>query len=123
MLNTQLKTALKGIKSNKIFSFVNISGLTIGLAACMIVATVVINDLSYDRQWSKSADLYRILTLIHAGKAGSGIMPYGFSGLGPALKKNFPDVVSCAAISRYPQSFQMDDNPSNLVSLEALVAD
>jgi hypothetical protein len=54
MLSTQLQTAFKGIKSNKTFSFVNIFGLTLGLATCMIAATVIIDALSYDRQWSKA---------------------------------------------------------------------
>jgi hypothetical protein len=41
---TNLRTALRSITRNKVYSSINLLGLTIGLASCMIVATVVIDE-------------------------------------------------------------------------------
>ena len=78
--NNQLKTAFRAITHNKVYSSINILGLTIGLAACMIVATVVIDDLSYDRQWKNSARLYRVVTVDRKGEGLYNRTPHTFVG-------------------------------------------
>lgn len=99
MIKNYFKTALRTITKNKMYSFINILGLTIGLCACMIVATVVVDDLSYDKHWSKGDDLYRIISV---NKMGDGLYDrFGssFTGVGNALKNDFPEVQAVAELS------------------------
>ena len=69
MIQNYIKTALRLLDRNRSYSFITILGLTTGLWACMAVATVVLDDNSYDSHWSKSKDLYRI---VQVNKMGSG---------------------------------------------------
>ncbi len=91
MFKNYFKSAIRNLIRNRMYSFINILGLTIGLTACLLVATVVLNDLSYDRQWTNGKNIYRIVSLNSRMK---NIERFGQSltGLGPALKQNFPEV-------------------------------
>src|SRR5690606_7067628 len=97
MLNNYLKIAWRNIIKNKLHASINIIGLTIGLWACMSVATVVIDDLSYDTQWSKGGQLYRILTQCNGGGENNKIAQT-CSGLSEALQENFPEVEAVSGI-------------------------
>lgn len=99
MIRNYFKTAWRTITKNKMYSFINILGLTIGLCACMIVAAVVMDDLSYDKHWSNGDDLYRIISV---NKMGDGLYDrFGssFTGVGNALKNYFPEVQAVAELS------------------------
>jgi putative ABC transport system permease protein len=92
MIKNYIKTAWRNLTRNKVYSFINITGLTMGLTACLIVATVVLNDLSYDRQWSKSKQVFRTVSITNNNLDKGERFARAFSGLGPALKKDFPEV-------------------------------
>jgi putative ABC transport system permease protein len=92
MLANYFKIGFRVLIKNRGYSSVHLVGLSIGLWACMMVATVVIDSLSYDRQWARSKDIYRIVTL---DKRGEGLYErgsYSNSSLAPELKKNYPEV-------------------------------
>ncbi len=123
MFKNYFKTAWRNITTNKVYSLINILGLTIGLGACMIVATVVIDDLSYDRQWSKSDDLYRIITINRMGADLYDHWASSLAGLGPKLKNEFPEVKAAAGISNYKRRIKLNENNPNGVEISALQAD
>ncbi len=52
MISNYLLSALRGIKNQKLFAFINIVGLSIGLAACTLIILFVQHEFSYDRQFS-----------------------------------------------------------------------
>ena len=123
IVKNYIKTGLRTIAKNRIYSGINILGLTIGLCACMIVATVVMDDLSYDRQWTKGNELYRINTI---NKMGDGLydkFASSFTGLGQALKKDYPEVLAVAELSIQKQRLKLDDNNPNGIEVTALKAD
>ncbi len=120
MLKNYFKTALRVFNKNRLYSFITILGLTIGLWACLVVATVVIDDWSYDKQWSKSADLYRVVMI---NKMGEGLYDKSESsllGLGPELKKSFPEVITSSPVSQYPLRLKLNDNDPNGVAVSRL---
>ena len=100
MLKNYIKTAFRTISKNRVYSFINILGLTIGLWACMIVATIVIDDLSYDRQWSRANDLYRIVTVNKMGDGLYNRSGSSWAGLPPELEKNYPEVFFSTTVHR-----------------------
>jgi hypothetical protein len=55
-----LLIAWRNLKKNRVFSFVNILGLAIGMAACLLILQYVSFELSFDRFHANAADLYRV---------------------------------------------------------------
>ncbi|HEV3324517.1 MAG TPA: FtsX-like permease family protein [Puia sp.] len=116
-------TAVRTITRNKVYSIINILGLTIGLSACMVVATVVIDDLSYDRQWKNSPRLYRILTV---NKMGDGLYDRfnaSFTGVCTRLASDYPEVKAVACLNNRKDRFRLSDTDPNGVEVQVLNAD
>ncbi|WP_117883511.1 ABC transporter permease [Aureibaculum luteum] len=97
MLKNYLKIAWRNLAKNKMHSFINIIGLTIGLYASMLVITVVIDDLSYDIQWNKADRLYRVLTKFDGGGENDKF-PQAMTALNPAMKENFPEIEAVSSV-------------------------
>jgi putative ABC transport system permease protein len=98
MFKTNFKIAWRSLWKHKAYSLINITGLSTGLLACLIVATVVIDELSYDTNWQKGNNIYRIIQQNSQIK-GSKFMASTFSGLGPSLKKDIPEVTGYCRMS------------------------
>ncbi|MGD9160858.1 MAG: ABC transporter permease [Desulfobacteraceae bacterium] len=70
MLKNYITTAINNLIKNRLYSAINIVGLAIGLAACIIIALYVKDQYSYDKQWKNSDRIYRVnMTLTLPGKA------------------------------------------------------
>src|ERR1700733_7060101 len=65
MLRHYLVTALRNFARHKLYSFINVAGLSIGLACAILIALFVRDELSYDRWIPDSANLYRIELTFH----------------------------------------------------------
>jgi len=91
MLKNYLKTALRNLWKNKGFSAINILGLAIGVATCLVILLYVVDELSYDRYNLKADDIYRIDEEIkfgdnhYDGTDAPALM-------GPVFAKTFPQV-------------------------------
>ncbi len=91
MLKFELKIALRKLLKSKLYTTVNVLGLAVGLAACLIMASIAMDDFSYDKQWPKANQLYKIIG-VQSVNHGTAEMPNVYSGLGPELKRVFPEV-------------------------------
>ncbi len=60
MLKNYIITAINNLLKNKMYSAINIVGLAIGLAACIVIALYVKDQYSYDNQWKNSDRIYRV---------------------------------------------------------------
>lgn len=60
MFKNYIKTAWRSLKRNKIFSFINVFGLSVGLACCMLICAYVYSELSYDRYPAQADQIYRV---------------------------------------------------------------
>jgi putative ABC transport system permease protein len=60
MLKNYLKIAWRNIVGNPLFSAINIIGLAIGLACCIIITLFVRYELSYDKHWDNAERTYRV---------------------------------------------------------------
>ena len=60
MFKNYLKVAIRNFSRNRLFSFINIFGLAIGIASCMIITMWVQRELSYDRFHEKADRIFRI---------------------------------------------------------------
>jgi putative ABC transport system permease protein len=98
MLKSYLTTAWRNIRKNKVFSFINIIGLSIGMAACLLILQYVNFELSYDQFNKNAADLYRVYNdRYQNGK----LIQHGtitYSGIGKAMQDDFPEVIAHARV-------------------------
>ncbi len=62
MIKNYFKTALRNLRRNKIYSFINIAGLSIGLACAMLILLYVKDEVSFDRFHNNVANIYRVVT-------------------------------------------------------------
>ncbi len=66
MLKNYLITALRNMLRHKLYSFINIGGLSLGLAACLMIFLFVENELSYDKLWADYERIYRLEGTFHS---------------------------------------------------------
>ncbi len=91
MLKNYVKTAWRNLMKHKTFSFINIAGLSIGIAVCFIIMMYVQNELSFDR-FNKNAD--RIVRVVFKADINGGkifeanVMP----PVAQAMKNDYPEV-------------------------------
>lgn len=99
LLTNYLTSAWRNIFKHPLFSAINILGLAIGLASCILIALFVRDELSYDKFWSNADNMYR--THITFNVPGRDPMKIAMAP-GPvihALKKDFPQVTYAARLS------------------------
>lgn len=91
MLQNYFRTAWRNLTRNKVYSFINIAGITIGLAAFWLIGLYVGDELSYDRSFTNADRIYRIAQ--HASwEGGSMNLALNPPPLGPAITEKFPEV-------------------------------
>jgi len=94
-----LKIAWRNIKRYKGYSFINIFGLAIGLACCILILLWVQDELNYDRFHTNADDLYRIVTEFHKTEPLTHYWPV-CAPLAPALREEYPEIVKATRFSR-----------------------
>ena len=93
MIKNYLKIAWRNLLRYKIYSAINITGLAIGLAVCMLIVLYVGHESNYDR-FHKNADrIYWIQTKLKLG-GDSVFMPYLNYSAAPMVSQREPSVES-----------------------------
>ncbi|QQL51453.1 ABC transporter permease [Mucilaginibacter ginkgonis] len=71
MLKNYFKVALRNIAARKLFSFINVLGLSIGISAALVIYLIVEHDLSFDKFHSDRHRIYRVVSnFIYMGNPG-----------------------------------------------------
>ena len=91
MLKNYLKVAIRNLWKNKGFSAINIVGLSVGLATCLLIMLYVMDELRYDRFNKKSDRIYRVDGDIQFG-GNHFILAVAPEPMGPTLKKDYPEI-------------------------------
>jgi putative ABC transport system permease protein len=95
MFKNYLKVAWRNIVRHKGYSFINIFGLAVGMAACLLILLFVKDELSYDRYNQKTDRIFRMTAYLRFGglEGNIGSVP---APLAAALKQEFPEVLETA---------------------------
>lgn len=89
MLKSYLKVTFRNLKKQKVFSFINVAGLSVGLASAIIILLWVRYEISYDK-FHKNADrIYRVIGSYRDREIQDPFMP---GPLGKHLKDKYPDI-------------------------------
>ncbi|MBL0183371.1 MAG: ABC transporter permease [Chitinophagaceae bacterium] len=97
MIKNYFKVAFRNLWKNKGYSAINIFGLAIGLATCLLITLYVTDELSYDRFIKSSERIYRINSDIRFG-GGDLHMTQTSDMMGQLLKKDYPQVEQYARV-------------------------
>lgn len=101
MFKNHIKIALRNLVKFKGYASINIAGLAIGVAACLLILQFVLDEFSYDIHHVNSENIYRVDTHFFLGdknhKSGSTPSPLAW-----AMKKDFPEVVESTRIYKVP---------------------
>jgi len=97
MLRNYFKIAWRNLQKHSAFSFINILGLAIGMAAFWMIALYVTDEWSYDRYNARAGRIFRVVQ--HATwKDGKYDLAITSAPYAPALKADFPQVEQTALI-------------------------
>jgi putative ABC transport system permease protein len=98
MLRNYFKTAWRNLLKNKLFSVINVAGLSVGIAACLLILQYVSFHLSFDRFNKNADDLYRVTNdrYQHGKLIQHGTITY--SAIGKAMQHDFPEVINHARV-------------------------
>jgi len=97
MLSNYSKIAWRNLAKNKVYSAINIAGLSIGLACCLTIGLYIWDELSYDRFHPHGAHLYRVVE--KQNQAGTLYDAATTPGpLAPALKTDFAEVTQTCRV-------------------------
>ncbi len=90
MVKNYIKIALRNLIKRKGYTFINITGLAIGIACCLLISMYVLNELSYDR-FNKKAD--RIYRLTQTSLTTDETAAATTFKAGPMLESEYPQLI------------------------------
>src|SRR6478609_845857 len=92
MLKNYLTISWRSLLKNKMYSFIKIGGFAIGVAACLLIALFIKDELSYDKHYANHKQLYRVLGVItENGDPRKGVaFP---APMASAIKQDFPEIL------------------------------
>jgi len=93
MIKNYLRSAWRNIARHKFISFINISGLTIGITCCLLILVYILNELSYDRYNENADRTYRVTRTFYSKDGSENLHLSSVAPpFGPLLKVAFPDI-------------------------------
>jgi len=99
MFKNYLKIALRNIRKHKGYSLINIAGLAIGVAACLLLFLWVQDELSYDRYHEKSDRIYRVISQSEE-EGRTRQFALTSAPVGPSLVNEFPEIEKAVRFGR-----------------------
>lgn len=92
MFSNYFKIALRNLKKHPGYSVINIAGLAIGLACCVLILLYVQDELTFDLFHQKAERIYRLVTTQKSPEQGERHFPSVMGPVAPALLAEFPEV-------------------------------
>ena len=92
MLRNYFKVALRHLLRNKGITFINVAGLAIGMACCILIVLFIRHELGYNNFHARGKEIYR---LVYDMKHSDGLVEYGTStqfAAAPALKRELAGI-------------------------------
>ncbi len=109
MLRNYLKTALRNIRKNKVYSVINVAGLTIGLVFFILVGLYVRSELGYDKFHENRDRIFRVEQVL-AHESGAEMTAGCPTPLSGVLPEEIPEVESVTRVLNWGSStFTMAD--------------
>jgi putative ABC transport system permease protein len=104
MFRNYLKIAIRNLQKQKVFAFINVLGLSLGIACVSLLLLFVINEFSFDKFHKNGVDIYRFYSKMSpSDNAQEDVVYTDYSGptattIGESMKKELPDVIDFARL-------------------------
>ena len=114
MLKNYFIVAFRNLSRNKLFSLINIAGLSIGLACCILIFLYTKDELSYDKFNQKKNQIFRITAQMVDEKAHE-VFKAGKTGLihGPSFKQDIPEIEEVVRVVKGDQVIKLGSQTFN----------
>ncbi|HMH64935.1 MAG TPA: ABC transporter permease, partial [Rhizomicrobium sp.] len=99
MFQNYLATALRNLVRHKLYSFINIAGLAVGLACVILIILFVRDELSYDKWIAGSDKIYRVETIFHVPGRSDIVTAQTTMPLTVAMHDQIPEVRAQARLA------------------------
>ncbi|MHA4810741.1 ABC transporter permease [Flavitalea flava] len=113
MIKNYFKTVIRNLFRNKVFSFINITGLSIGLCSCILILLYTKDEVSYDRFHKNIDRIYQLtcdrLSTTEADKRSA----IAAMVQGPAFKQDIPEVDEFVRVDKQPFVVKNDKGTFN----------
>jgi putative ABC transport system permease protein len=120
MIKNYLKTAYRSLLKNKGFTFLNVLGLSVGLATCLLIVFYVVDELGYDRYNTKVDRIYR-MSVDAKLNGNAGFYATAEKPWKDILQTSFPQVEKVARLINKdglfisPQKFYIKKDNANIL--------
>src|SRR5688572_23283999 len=95
MLRNYLRIAFRNLVKHKVYTVINVAGLSVGIACCLFIFLFVRNETSYDAFFENGDRIYRVCRLGEQN-GEKRLVPYLSGTYGPALQNDFPAEITHA---------------------------
>jgi putative ABC transport system permease protein len=99
MLKNYFLVALRNLRRKPVYTFLNLSGLAVGMACGILILLILRHDLSYDDFHDNSERIFRVVTIDSAFGISSQRVGVTLLRLGPAAAAEFPEIESFVRLS------------------------
>lgn len=99
MIKGYFKIAWRNLKKNRLYAFINIAGLTIGIVSCLLIGIYIKHELSYDRFNEKADRIVRVTMDYDLGGSPQKVAVTGTKP-GPQFKRTFPSIKDFARVQK-----------------------
>ena len=103
MINNYLKITFRNLIRNKAFSFINIFGLAVGLATCLLIMLYIFDESSYDTQHKNADRIFRVASITDKGETwAASSAPVSW-----AIKNELPEAEQVTRLMTFPDIEKM----------------
>jgi len=123
MLKNYFRTAFRSLVRNKLYSSINIAGLTFGLSSFLLIGLYLFDELTFDQQHGKGDRIYRVIEHKTVNGESTTIAAAGYQ-LAEESKKSIPAVENSTRVQRTGRANILNpENPANFFQETVTVAD
>ncbi len=109
MIKNYLKTAIRNIRRQPVYSGVNILGLGVGLACCLLILIFVQHEFGVNRQFARGEEIYRLNSVWH--EEGDAVKFLSFSPMGHEMERTYPAVKESFRYTAIDADVKAGDTP------------
>ncbi len=124
MLRNYIKSAYRSLLKNKAYSIINISGLTVGIACCLLISLYVYDETSYDKFFKDSDRIYRV-ALERIYPTNTRFFGSSPVNMAPTILENYPEVEEAGRLHRlfFQNEIVVDIGDKTFIEDQYLFAD
>lgn len=128
MFKNHLNIAWRTIKKDKLFTFIKVGGFAVGIAACLLIALFINNEVSYDQHYTKKDQMYRV---VFQGEIQGEVMKSTHFQLpfADALQADFPEIIKAGKVNTIEifgagkRGFRVNGKQENTFEENFIIAD